>query len=67
MDIILLFALIVILAGTYLQLAHMRGTHNKPWAQYGRRHHFTAENGVYTDEVTGRMFDMKEVKHEYKR
>jgi hypothetical protein len=62
MEIILLAALVIILAGVYLQLAHMRRSHNKDWKEYGHRHTFTAENGVYTDLESGRVFDMKEAR-----
>jgi hypothetical protein len=63
-DTILLFALIIILAGVFIQIAHMTRTHNKPWSEYGSQHTFTAEGGIYTDLESGRVFDMREVKHE---
>lgn len=62
MPIILLAALIIILALTYLQLARMMRSHNKDWKAYGTRRKFTAENGIYTDLESGRVFDMKEVR-----
>jgi uncharacterized membrane protein len=63
MTTILIIALVIVLAGVFIQLAHMRRSHNKAWREYGTRRPFQVVNGIYTDLKTGRTFDMKEVKH----
>jgi hypothetical protein len=65
MEIILLAALVIILVGTYAQLAHMRRSHNKAWKAYGHRHTFTQiAEGVYQDDVTDSVHDLNKTASE---